>query len=507
MTNVTATLNSAKTLLTVSYGANNSNSNKSAKVSVYGNDIYGYGRNDYVTITQRPAVSVSLSPSTSTIPNTQENTQFGVTYSPSGASLSYTVVSGSDLIDTTRTRFIDSGGAKYLIVYTNSNTGTSAKTATINVTATNSGDSVTSNTVTVTKQGTAGTITLNPSSVTVGADAGSTSVGITTSNMNLSTLSYTVSSSSTMTINGVTFNSDKTQATISYAANNSTSAEKSATITISGTDVWGYSTSATVTLTQRKARPTLSVSPDSATLTATESPVMFVVQHTAGVTLAYTVSGDIVIDSTSFESVDSTVSRFWIYPHPNASTTSKVSTFRITTSYYGETVQSNQFTLTQQGVPGYVSLSPNTATVNGASGTVEFDITKYQMQDNTLATNIYDNTMNNVVASFNAEKTKLIVTYGANTGSSDLSAKVSVYGLDIYGYNRNDYVTITQKAQGTIAFNPATKTVGYLSDTTSMALVLNNVDPSTITVSSNESWAIPTFNTSTRQVSIYYLDN
>lgn len=125
--------------------------------------------------------------------------------------------------------------------------------------------------------------------------------------------------------------------------------------------------------------------------------------------------------------------------------------------------------------------------MNGASGSIEFDVTKYQMQDNTLTTVVYDNTMSNVSATLNSNKTKLTVSYGANTGSTDLSAKVSVNGTDVYGYTRTDYVTITQKPQGTITFSPIIKSVDYLHGTTSFALVLNEVAVNTISVSSSES--------------------
>lgn len=311
MNNVTASINSAGTVLTVNYGANTATSSKSASISVYGNDIYGFGKSAGVTLNQKASVTVSLSPSTKTIGNTEQTADFAVSCSPSGATLSYNVASGGTLgIDTTRTGFITSGGTKYLRVYTNANTSTSTQSASITVTGTYDGVTGTSSAVTLSKQGVPGTITLDPTTATINAAAGTLTVGVTPFNMNTSSITFSVASGN-LTISSVSFNSTKTQATISYAANTSTTSEKSGVITIYGNDVYGARASANITITQKKAVPTITVTPSSGTLTATESPIVYVVSYPSGYTnLNYTTSGDISIDRTEFETVDSTTSRF-----------------------------------------------------------------------------------------------------------------------------------------------------------------------------------------------------
>lgn len=103
----------------------------------------------------------------------------------------------------------------------------------------------------------------------------------------------------------------------------------------------------------------------------------------------------------------------------------------------------------------------------------------------TLAASVDSSTISGISATLNQERTQLTVTYGTNAGSTDLSATIRVSGNDINGDTQYDTVQLTQHPKGTITINPSTTEVGFTAGTATMALVLNNIDTSSVSVSSS----------------------
>ena len=598
-----ATLNSAKTQLTVTYAANTGFTKLYATISVYGQDGYRTTQNDTVTITQNPQMKIEISPSTKTISNSDSLAEFSVNYSEGLKDYLVVHTSGNVIVNDSGLYNAGTTSATFRL-YPAANNTNSNRTETIYFTAVYGGTTYTSNSVTLTQNGLPGSISLSPSTASVSAASGTATFDVTSISMTSSTITASAAAGSTMNITSVTLNSAKTKVTVAYTENTSTDSTKTGTITVSGSDYLGNTQTATATITQavrglitfspsdrtvamaagsttftlalsniasnavnvsyngamintvsynsstrvitisysvnatgntRSATITASgtdnggcqisstanivqnggqvyvtVTPDSRTLSATEPYAQFFVSFTEGMTLSYTMSGNISVNAstTGFYDTTSTSAYFRVYPAPNTETAQKTSTFTITGTLGTTTINGNAVTVVQQGVPGGIVVTPASKDVTSAAGSAEFDLTLSNMNTTTLNAVVVSSTMNNVSPTINANRTKLVVAYGANTGQTDLTATVSVYGQDVWGITQNYIVTLNQSGQGSITITPSTVNVPMAAGEVNLQLTLVNVNESTLSISNSGGLITNTsYNPASKQITVSYSAN
>lgn len=249
-------------------------------------------------------------------------------------------------------------------------------------------------------------LSVTPSARTVSSTSGSTTFSISSNvdwsaSENADWFSVTKTNATTLTVN--------------YNANTSAS-NRSAAITLSGSGV----SNQTVTLNQN-APATLSVSPGSRTVTSAAGSV------------TYTVSSN--IDWSISETSD------WLSAVKTNSTTltvnydanTAISNRSATITLAGSGVSNQSVTLTQEGVPLTLSVSPDTKTVSEESGSTTF----------TVSANVDWSPSENSdwLSAAKTNSTTLTLNYNANLTSSTRSATVTLSATGV----SNQTVTLNQE--------------------------------------------------------------
>lgn len=191
----------------------------------------------------------------------------------------------------------------------------------------------------------------------------------------------------------------------------------------------------------------INCSPISRTLTATEQMCQFYVNATPGITLNYSYTGNLDVDTTRTEiDVDRQTGEgyFKIYTNDNETSQLKTGVFVITATYGGTTYRSNEMTVYKQGVGGSIILTPSSVEIPAWSGSMDIDVNHTNIDVDDMSAIIVSSTINNLSATLNADKTILTITWDGSTNTSEQSARISVRGTDYWGYNKYTVLEVTQ---------------------------------------------------------------
>lgn len=223
---------------------------------------------------------------------------------------------------------------------------------------------------------------------------------------------------------------------------NTTTTQQTSTITVTGTTTENRTLTTTATLIKRGVGGSITISPSTANVSYAAGTATFEVTTTnMGNVLNTNAWGDMNITSRSLINGILTV---------NYGANSSTSPIIGNVSVYGDDVngylQSDSVTITQAGRPadGYILISPSTQSVGKAAGSIYFALTTSNINANTLNVSV-SGSMTIINTSINS--TRVTISYGANNGSSQKNATITVTGTDLNGVTRTATGTLIQNAQ------------------------------------------------------------
>ncbi len=415
-----------------------------------------YTTSKTVTITQ-PAASPELDVSSTTLNlgaainstgtfSIYSNTSWSVAKSESWLTISSTTGSGDKTLTVTATQ---------------ANSGTASRTATITVSATGATDQ----TILVTQLGTAASLLVSPTETTLGAASGSVNYLTITSN-----ISWTVevtSGSEWMTAGPSSGTGNSTITARATSANPSTSATRSAEITVSGAGV----ADVIINVTQEAQDVTFSVSPTELNLGAglNSSDIFYISSN-----ISWTVSSDEswLSVSAASGSGDGTIT---VIAEENTSlTTDRTANVTVTGGGVSEVV-----TVTQAMASPELEISTTSLGLENEEGSAN----NFDISSNTSWTVTSDKTWLTAI-------TPASGTGDANieiTASENASADSRIATLTISAPGLSDkYITVTQIGTSLqLVLNPTDLSVGAEANSSAVFNITSNVS---WTVSSNQPW-------------------
>ena len=259
-------------------------------------------------------------------------------------------ITSSGNVTITSSELVTISGGYRLEVYTANNTTDSMQTSIITITGTGNDGNTYSDSTMLYKAGTEGQITISPATSNVLKDSGYLFLVLSIPNMDRSTLQVT--SSGTMSITSAVVNSSYDRVNVVYGANTSGS-NKTATITVTGDDVYGNHKTASATIIQSGVGSSMTITPTSLTIGATQSTAQYTINVDGVSNLTATFGGEVVVNSHSFTTITAgSVYRLNVVTANNTTTTDKTSTVTVTgTNTLGQTVISRA-TLVKSGISG-----------------------------------------------------------------------------------------------------------------------------------------------------------
>lgn len=350
-----------------------------------------------------------------------------------------------------------------LSISLNTNTTDGDLTGVITLTGTDYKGNVITETVNVIQKPYDSLIQLDPSSKTVNKAAGSTTYTLITDSIDSSTIrvSYSGPSITNATRNGDTI-------TVTYREN-PVVATRNNTVTVTATDIYGTSISATADLFQTGIDPTMTAS--NVNILSTQSNATSFVS-TNGIGLPATVVFNGEVNVTDY-TVSSTSGGFNIniVTADNLTNSLLRSTATVTATvtegqYTGET-RTATFNITKFGLEGIITIDPEELTVKKAGQIVVFDVSLGNMQNDTVTAS---------TGTFNQDKSQLTVTVGQNTSSSDRTINVVVSGTDTNGNTKSATAVINQYGiDPYIAITPSSRTLRFDVSNTSYSVTAYKV--------------------------------
>ena len=346
-----------------SFPANTSTSSRTATVRVTATGATNSPVD--VTVTQAPAQPVlSVTPSNQAVVKDAGTTTFGVSNTGTGT-MTWTAAATSTsswLTITSGASGTDSGTISCSFP---ANTSTSARTATVRVTATGAtGNPVD---VTVTQAPAQPVLSVTPSNQAVSKDAGTTTFGV--SNTGTGTMPWTAAvtpASTWLTITSGASGTDSGTISCNITANTSTSA-RTATVRVTATGATGSPVD--VTVTQAPAPPVLSVTPSNRDVPKDAGSTTFSLSITGTATIPWTAavtSGSTWLTITYSASGTNSGTITCTYT-ANTTTLTRIATIRVTAA--GATGSPKDVTVTQAGQPNVtISGSVKTASSTGIFG-------------------------------------------------------------------------------------------------------------------------------------------
>ncbi|MCK9291772.1 MAG: choice-of-anchor D domain-containing protein [Bacteroidales bacterium] len=288
---------------------------------------------------------------------------------------------------------------------------------------------------------------ISPTSTNVGVSAGNTSIDIS------SNISWTVSESCDWLSCNPTNGSGNGTITINYDANTTTQ-QRSCIITVSGSGI-----NRTFTLTQQAATAYITLTPVSQTVDAVAGSTDFSIS--SNVSWAVFESCDWLSCNPTNGSGNGTITINY-----DANTTTQQRSCAVTVSGSGI---NRIFTLTQQSATAYITLTPESQTVDAVAGSTDFSISSnvsWSVSESCdwLSCNPTNGSGNGTIT----------INYDANTTTRQRSCAVTVSGSGI-----NRIFTLTQQSATTyITLTPESQTVDAVAGSTDFA------------VNSNVSWTV-----------------
>lgn len=316
--------------------------------------------------------------------------------------------------------------------------------------------------VRVIKYGKEGKIYVEPSSVIFKKAGGTVTINLVYNNMDVSTI----------TTSDGTFNSDKSQLTYTIGANPNLT-DRSATITISGTDINGVTRTATVTVLQYGTDPYISITPSSRTLLNNESQATFSV--TAYKTNNLTVAFDGALNIINYSLENGTLT---VETGPNEELLSIIELITITgTSDNGETITATA-TITKFGTGGGLVIDPEFTIAGGADGENGMLIVPYltdRIKENTVYAFINGDIDVKSIIVIRAGKF-VAIEYTHNTSSESKVSTLTLTSYDEDDVPRIVTSTITQlPSQYTFTIKPPTRWLEHTSGSTTGTVKSENM--------------------------------
>ena len=419
---------------------------KTATITISGTGVMGTV-SDSATLTKYgPDGTITPSPNTLILPKSPRSTQ--VTIAKAGIPGNLSVSSSGTVSFSSLTL-----NGSYLTVYTNENQTQGDLTGTITITGTDyKGNTITA-TIPVTQHPYDSYIRLTPATRTVDKEAGSVLYTIETDSVDTSTLSarYTGQSITSVVRAG-------NNLTVNYSASQIV-ANKTNTITVSGTDIYSNSVSGSAELIQTGIDPTitantLNIGWDQGSATA------FVTTNGVG-NPSVSFSGNVTIDNYTITPTTGGYNIVIETPdNPTTTVYHSVATVTgtVTEGQYEGQTRTTTFNVNKYGKEGVVTIDPTAKTIRKAGESIAFDVTLINMDLSTVTAS---------TGSFNNDKSVLTVSVGANSSNSDRTINVTVSGTDYNGATKSATAVITQYGVDPyIAITPAAKVI---SSTTSVA--------------------------------------
>lgn len=245
-------------------------------------------------------------------------------------------ITSSGNVTITSSELVTISGGYRLEVYTANNTTDSMQTSIITITGTGNDGNTYSDSTILYKAGTEGEITISPATSNVLKDSGYLFLVLSCPNMQRP---LRVRYSGTMSITSAVVNSSYDRVNVVYGANTSGST-KTATITVEGDDIYGNHKSATATIIQSGIGSSITVTPTTLSLGATETTGQYSITVDGVSNLTATFGGEVVITSHSFTTITSgSVYRLNVVTANNTTSSPQTSTVTISgTNTLGETV-------------------------------------------------------------------------------------------------------------------------------------------------------------------------
>ena len=248
-------------------------------------------------------------------------------------------------------------------------------------------------------------------------------------------------------------------------ANNTTANDLTSTFTVTGTDIFGTTRTATATLIKKAAGGTITISPSTKTVTYEAGSTTYTVTSSAIVgELTLSDSGEMPITSATLNNGTLTV----VYPAATGYT-NKSHYFVVGGTDGNGDRQSFTATLTQQHPPitGTITLSPATRTINSSAGTTTFSLTTNDMDTSTLTVS-HSGNVSISSCTLSSDKRTVNITYGANTSTTNAkTSTITVSGDDMGGTARTGTATLSQSRRTpttyTFEFNPSSQSAKSIS--------------------------------------------
>lgn len=466
MSITSAVINSSYDRVNVVYGANTSGSNKTATITVSGEDIYGNHKSASATIIQSGiGSSITVTPTTLSLGATETTGQYSITVD--GVS-NLTATFGGEVVITSHSFItITSGSAYRLNVVTANNTTSSPQTSTVTISGTNTlGETVIKRVTLVKNAPSSGGIVITPSAIEW-TGRGEKWFDLTLTNMNRSTLKATTSGANIWGWPQAYIQDDYL---IVNFAGNATSSDLYGYVTVSGKDNLGNERSATVTVIMHP-NPYMTVTPTSKTLGATETTAQWFIKTASITGITASFNGDVSIASHSFEQVEGGYYLI-INTNDNTTDTTQTSTITLTGTEVGGGTSTATLTLNKSGVSGKFELAPKTQTVTYEAGSTTFTISATKVD----LTQTFNIGYSGIVTGATIANGVLTVTYDANTTQSNRYGAVSVNGVDLSGNTVGDTVDLIQTpSSANIAISPENTTVAGTSGTLTLYVVGNSL--------------------------------
>lgn len=248
---------------------------------------------------------------------------------------------------------------------------------------------------------------------------------------------------------------------------NSTSSQRSATLTVSGTTSLGTTVSDSVTLIQEAPQGeagSITVNPDSRTLNPTEASCMYVVTYeNISSALSVSVTGDVNITDYHLSEEDFGY-YLWVTTADNTGTSDLTSTFTISgTDDLGVTRTATATLLKKAPAAGSITVEPWQRTVGYQAGSTTFTVTARNIVGNLTTEVVSTTTMS--ITSHSISNGTLTVAYAANTGAQK-NAAIKISGTDTDGVEMWVLARLYQDqapATYTFAFNPSGQSTKSIS--------------------------------------------
>jgi hypothetical protein len=276
--------------------------------------------------------------------------------------------------------------------------------------------------------------------------------------MNLSTLTY--STGGDISFSSVAYNANKTEITATFPENTG-SANKVGTLTVSGTDLTGATRTSTTTITQQ-VKPSITYGTHSATVQyiSTEYLANFTMVNCSNPTVTYSGTVDITSATVGSSGGDYMVR---LYYTANESNTIRVSNIVLSATGNDGRTYTDTFELTQtiNTTPGSITLNPSTVSVSKASGSTTATVTTARIVSALTVTHSGEGGTDTVTSASVSGNT-LTVNYRANISTSPVTDYVTVSGTDVNGNTQSATLTINQAGNtpsASITITPSSKTV------------------------------------------------